>query len=50
VTKIEPVVISEPLVEDKNDPNKYKFIPHVIHLEKSLLKTSYKLWEIVIYQ
>ena len=30
-------------VMDQNDLNKYKFIPGVIHLERSLLKTSYKV-------
>jgi len=47
--KLEPLQF-EPVVEDKNEPNKHKFIPHIIHIERSLIKTSYKIWELVMHQ
>lgn len=32
--------------------NKLKFIPHVIHLERSLIpkQSAFKLWELILYQ
>ena len=36
--------------EDLNDPNRLKFIPHVVHIERSQVKSAYKLWEHAIYQ
>eukprot|EP00347_Sterkiella_histriomuscorum_P018418 403345584 len=49
--KLEPLQSQQEIVQENlNDPNRLKFIPHIVHLEKSLLKTSYKLWEILIYQ
>lgn len=47
--KLEPVQL-EPVVEDKNEPNKHKFVPHVVRIERSLLRTAYKTWEIVMHQ
>ena len=34
----------------ESDPNKNKFIPHVIRIRKSLLKNSSKLWDLILYQ
>lgn len=45
----EQAIPHQPTVEDLN---KHKFIPHVIHFERSHLSknSAYKLWELIQYQ